>query len=207
MHFKHDRYCCGKQNKFGKAAYSDNFRPIETALIKTLLEDINDIYFSDISGKVIDSLIEKQLTKFQDNASSVNNQETLAKALDKLNVRKKKAINLLLDESIDKDAYDLLMKELNPQIDQLKSELNEFVEQDNITTVDRQELKAYIQSHLDPKQLLTELTPEIIARFIHKIIVKADGQLEVHYRTSKPSAFYISYNIKLDLTKNRQVNK
>ena len=24
------------------------------------------------------------------------------------------------------------------------------------------------------------------------IIVKADGQLEVHFRTSKPSAFYVS---------------
>lgn len=34
---------------------------------------------------------------------------------------KKKAVNLLLDESIDKDDYDLLMKELNPQIDQLKA--------------------------------------------------------------------------------------
>lgn len=54
---------------------------------------------------------------------------------------------------------------------------------------------------MNPKQLLTELTPDIIARLIHKITVKADGQLEVHYRTSKPSAFYVSTNIKLAIPK------
>ncbi|WP_393947808.1 hypothetical protein [Lysinibacillus sp. PWR01] len=54
---------------------------------------------------------------------------------------------------------------------------------------------------MNPKQLLTELTPTIIARFINKIIVKADGQLEVHYHTSKPSALYVSNNIKLDVPK------
>ena len=38
----------------------------------------------------------------------------------------------------------------------------------------------------------------ILARFIHKIVVKADG-IEVHYHTSIPSAFYVSLNIKLDV--------
>lgn len=46
---------------------------------------------------------------------------------------------------------------------------------------------------------LKELTPTILAQFIRKIIVKADGQLEVHYRTSKPSAFYVSTKIKIKL--------
>lgn len=46
-----------------------------------------------------------------------------------------------------------------------------------------------------------KLTPSILARFIHKITVKADGQLEVHYRTSKPSAFYVSTNSKLAIPK------
>lgn len=63
----------------------------------------------------------------------------------------------------------------------------------------KDELKTYILTQLNPKQPLTELTPTILARFIHKITVKADGQLEVHYRTSKPSAFYVSTNIKLDI--------
>lgn len=200
MHFKRDRYVCGKQNKFGKAACSDNFRPLESTLIKSLLDDINNIYFSCISEKTIDALLEKQLTNFEADRANESNKNNIALALDKLNKRKKKAIDLLLDESIDKDDYDLLMKELNPQIDQLRAELKTLVESDT-TTVDRQELKAYIQSQLNLKKLLTELTPSIIARFINKIIVKADGQLEVHYRTSRPSAFYVSSNIKLEIPK------
>lgn len=44
---------------------------------------------------------------------------------------------------------------------------------------------------MNPQKPLTELTPEILARFIRKIGVKADGQLEVHYCTSKPFAFYV----------------
>lgn len=200
MHFKRDRYVCGKQNKFGKAACSDNFRAIESKLIKALLNDINNIYFSTISEKTIDTLLEKQLTKFEADLADENRKDSISLALDKLTKRKKKAINLLLDESIDKDDYDLLMKELNPQIDQLKDELHALVESDT-TAVDRQQLKAYIQSQLNPKQVLTELTTTIIARFINKIIVKADGQLEVHYRTSKPSAFYVSTDIKLTIPK------
>jgi hypothetical protein len=66
--------------------------------------------------------------------------------------------------------------------------------------VSKDELKTYILSQLNPKQPLTELTRTILARFIHKITVKADG-LEVHYRTSKPSAFFVSANIKLDIPK------
>ena len=49
--------------------------------------------------------------------------------------------------------------------------------------------------------LTDKFTPTLLALFIHKIIVKADGQLKVHYRTSKPSAFYVSNNIKLDIPK------
>lgn len=54
---------------------------------------------------------------------------------------------------------------------------------------------------IQSKKPITELTKTILGRFIHKIIVKADGQLGVHYRTSKPSVFYVSANIKLDIPK------
>jgi len=61
--------------------------------------------------------------------------------------------------------------------------------------VDVANLKTYILNQSNLKQPLTELTPRILTRFIHKVTVKADGQLEAHYRTSKPSAFYVSTNI------------
>ena len=69
--------------------------------------------------------------------------------------------------------------------------------EDNNANLDVAELKTHILRQLNPKQPITELTPTII----HNITVKADGQLEVHYRTSKPSALYVLNNIKLDVPK------
>lgn len=63
------------------------------------------------------------------------------------------------------------------------------------------DLKEYVLKHLDMSEPLNELIPKILEKFIRKIIVKADGQLEGHYHTSKPSAFYVSINIKLDIPK------
>jgi hypothetical protein len=63
------------------------------------------------------------------------------------------------------------------------------------------DLKDYVLKHLKINEPITKLTPSILARFIKIIYVKADGQLEVHYRTSKPSVFYVSRNIKLDIPK------
>lgn len=39
MHFKRDRYVCGKQNKFSKKACPDNFRPKELLLSQVLLDE------------------------------------------------------------------------------------------------------------------------------------------------------------------------
>lgn len=102
---------------------------------------------------------------------------------------------MLLDDKIDQDSYDGVVAKLKPQIEQLIIKCNELQNEKTNTIVDVAELKAYILRQLNPKQLLTELTPEILARFNYKIIVKADGQLDVHYRTSKPSAFYININL------------
>jgi uncharacterized protein (DUF488 family) len=123
------------------------------------------------------------------------------KELTKLRMKKQKALDKLLDDLIEQEVYDELIAALNPKIEELVKKLNILIEDDNNTLVDVTKLKEYILQQLNPKQLITELTPTLLARFIHKIIVKADGKLEVHYRTSKPSAFYVSTNIKLEIPK------
>ncbi len=102
---------------------------------------------------------------------------------------------------IDQEAYDGLIANLNPQIDKLKAELIEIQIELKATNGNNNDLKDYVLNKLNLTEPLNELTPTILARLIRKIIVKADGQLEVHYRTSKPSAFYVSTNIKLDIPK------
>lgn len=102
------------------------------------------------------------------------------------------------------ESYDGLLENLNPKIDSLLMKLETFEQFTVEASATSEELKSYLLKQLNPKELLLELTPPILARFIHKIIVKADGQLEVHYRTSKPSAFYVSTNIQLPLPKKRR---
>lgn len=107
-----------------------------------------------------------------------------------MKARKQKALDMLLDEKIDQDAYDGLIMKLNPKIEQLVKKQEQLKSEASGMVVDEEELKAYILNQLNPKKPIKELTPTILARFIHKITVKADGQLEVHYHTSIPSALY-----------------
>ena len=199
MHFKRDRYVCGNQNKHGKKACPDNFRPIEKELIQVLLNDLNTIYFSNVSVASTEKLLDNNLKKL--NSKPVNNHEKLLKQLTSLRTKKQKALDLLLDDKINQDDYDGLVVILNPEIEKLVEQLNLLQYEESNMQVDVANLKAYILNQLNPIQPLTELTPTILVCFIHKITVKADGQLEVHYRTSKPSAFYVSTNIKLAILK------
>ncbi|MCY7716970.1 recombinase family protein [Bacillus altitudinis] len=199
MHFKRDRYVCGNQNKHGKKACPDNFRPIEKELVQVLLNDLNTIYFSNVSVASTEKLLDNNLKKL--NSKSVNNHEKLQKQLASLRTKKQKALDLLLDDKINQEDYDGLVATLNPEIEKLVEQLNLLQYEESNMQVDVANLKAYILNQLNPKRPLTDLTPTILARFIHKITAKADGQLEVHYRTSKPSAFYVSANIKLAIPK------
>lgn len=199
MHFKRDRYVCGNQNKHGKIACSDNFRPKEKELTQSLLQDINSLYFADFKKQRVEKLLDSKLNSFK--KKELSKEESLSIELEKLMQRKQKALEKLLDDKIDQEAYDGLIANLNPQIDRLKDELNELQSELKATNSNIDDLKNYVLEHLDLSEPLKELTPTILAQFIRKIIIKADGQLEVYYRTSKPSAFYVSINIKLAIPK------
>lgn len=165
------------------------------------MDDLNQLYFSNISKAATEKLLVARTKKELAKAKSLSNSDVIQVELDSLKARKQKALDMLLDEKIDQDAYDGLIMKLNPKIEQLVKKLENLKSEASGMVVDEEELKAYILSQLNPKKPIKELTPTILVRFIHKITVKADGQLEVHYRTSKPSAFYVSTNIKLDIPK------
>jgi site-specific DNA recombinase len=105
-----------------------------------------------------------------------------------LKSKKQKAVGLLVDEVIPKEAYDEYIVNLNKQI--------------HILTMNVQELETYLQTKDDEtslyelkKQLevfveFEELTPELLHRLIEKIEIKADGKAKVHYRASASSAYF-----------------
>lgn len=86
MHFKRDCYVCGNQNKHGKKACPDNFRPIEKELVQVLLNDLNTIYFSNVSVASTEKLLDNNLKKL--NSKPVNNHEKLQKQLASLRTKK-----------------------------------------------------------------------------------------------------------------------
>lgn len=121
MHFKRDCYTCRHQNKHGKIACSDNFRPIEKELINTLLQDINSLYFADLKQLKLEKLLDSKINSLKKNTFS--KEVSISNELEKLTQRKQKALEKLLDDKIDQDVYDGLIATLNPQINQLKDEL------------------------------------------------------------------------------------
>ncbi|KGR86971.1 hypothetical protein [Lysinibacillus odysseyi] len=86
---------------------------------------------------------------------------------------------------------------LSPFLYARTQQLNDLELEASTTNGSIAELKEYELRQLKINEPITKITPSILARFIKVIKVKADGQLEVHYRTSKPSAFYVSINIKI----------
>ncbi|WP_226001524.1 hypothetical protein [Paenibacillus sp. BJ-4] len=102
----------------------------------------------------------------------MNNHEKLQKQLASLRTKKQKALDLLLDDKINQEDYDGLVVILNPEIEKLVEQVNLLQYEESNMQVDIANLKAYILNQLNPKQPLTELTPTILVRFIHKITVK-----------------------------------
>ncbi|WP_336046150.1 recombinase family protein [Solibacillus ferritrahens] len=189
MQFKRDRYVCGKQNKHGKVACSENFRPKEKDLIQSLLNDINSLYFSHLTASDVEKLVVSKLEKIKQQVSPIKKLQT---EIANLKEKKIKALDKLVSDKIDQDTYDGLIAKINPVIVTLTQQLNDFELEASSTNGSVDDLKKYILKHLKINEPITEITPSILARFIKVIKVKADGQLEVHYRTSKPSAFYVS---------------
>lgn len=90
---------------------------------------------------------------------------------------------------------------LSPFLYALTQQLNDLELEASTTNDSIAELKEYELRQLKINEPITKITPSILAHFIKVIKVKVDGQVEVHYRTSKPSAFYVSTNIKLNTLK------
>lgn len=153
--------------------------------------DLNTLYFDASSQRILNNRENNYSADIED----LHNQLISHRA------KKQKALDMLLDDKIDQEAYDTVVGTINPKIELLVKQLSLLQYEENNSNVGVEELRIYISRQINPKEPITDLSTNILARLVHKIIVKADGQLEVHYRTSKPSAFYVSTNIKLAIPK------
>jgi site-specific DNA recombinase len=191
MHYKANSkgYICGNYNKHGAKACS-NHLVREADLHSVILQDFKTLVSSLNNDSVIRSL-EAKLRKQKQQAQKQI--KSLSKELEHLKSKKKKTLNLLVDDIISKEDYDEYINDINKQIDDLSLIITQTESSLHITDDELaiQELKQSLEVFMDFK----ELTPEILHRLIDRIEIKADGSPRIFYRFSNPSAYSLILSI------------
>lgn len=178
MHFKKNRrgYVCGSFNKFGKKACTDHI--VREAELSDLI--LNDIREFILSVKTTDLFEEFKLSldKFASAQKSTlirHNSE-----LESLLSRKSKALNKLLDDIIDKDDYDYIVKDINLKVEDLKAKISEINK--NLDKIKNNFILNEVSKIKKEAIVPTELTPEILHRFVKRIEITKSGDAKVFYR-------------------------
>lgn len=178
MHFKKNRrgYVCGSFNKFGKKACSDHIVR-EAELSNLILNDIKDFILSVKTTDLFDEF-KFSLDKLASTQKSILNRYN--SELESLSSRKSKALNKLLDDIIDKSDYDYIVRDINSKIEDLKvkiSEVNNSLDKLKSNFILNEIAKIKKESIVP-----TELTPELLHRFVKRIEITESGDAKVFYR-------------------------
>ena len=178
MHFKKNRkgYVCGTSVKLGKNVCSDHLIKEDT-LSDVILKELNSFISSyqsiDIS-KELKETYKKKVFKFESTIKSTE------KKLIKLQERKYKAINRLLDETISRNEYDNLIAIYNKEKEILSNQIKALKSSLEILTSPSTLEKIASFKKTDSK--INELTPEILNKFIEKIEIYENDSLKIHFR-------------------------
>ncbi|WP_286230564.1 recombinase family protein [Neobacillus mesonae] len=187
MHYKKNcrGYICGNYNKHGLKACGDHLVR-EADLKLAILNDLKNLASILDNQEILQTLETKVIQQKKNSEKQII---ALEKELDILKQKKKKSLNLFIDEKISKADYDEFvsdmndtMKSLSSKIEQLKLSLE--AKNDEIAI---NEVKQQLDTFID----FNELTSEILHRFIEKIEIKADGSPRIFYRFSSSSAYYL----------------
>ncbi|MFJ5622950.1 recombinase family protein [Peribacillus loiseleuriae] len=191
MHYKANSkgYICGNYNKHGAKACS-NHLVRESDLHFAIFQDLKTL----VSALNNDSVMHSLEAKLRNHKQRAKKQvKSLTTEIDLLKLKKKKTLNLLVDDVISKEEYDEFIHDINKQISDLslviqQSETSLQTTEDEIAI---QELKQSLEAFMDFK----ELTPEILHRLIERIEIKADGSPRIFYRFSDPTAYSLINSI------------
>ncbi|MCB2298889.1 recombinase family protein [Clostridium tagluense] len=189
MHFKKNRrgYICGNFNKHGKKACTDHI-VIETDLANAILTDIK-FMLSNIKNEKVIADIEKKV--IAEKKKLEKEFKSYSKDMGDLKIQKNKATSKFINDEISKSDYDTFKSEIDIKIKELSEK--------------EQKYKAYIAEKYDASLLseleelkekvidLKVLTPELLNRFVGRIIIKTDGTPKVFYRFSESSIYFSAF--------------
>lgn len=186
MHFKRNRkgYVCGSFDKWGKVA-------CESHIVRELnLIEIISNEFKNISSaidnidyiKKIQKSFEKDIKKKEKLLNQYNNKITECKLL------KNEALKSFYKKETTKEDYDFFIQNTNIEINQFNNTIKtlEFELSKHKDTANLSKLKD-LQNHIKD---FSELTPELLNRFIEKIEIKKDGSPKIYYRFSDASIYF-----------------
>jgi hypothetical protein len=149
----------------------------EKVLIGVILDDIRNMADTLNEKEVMGRLEVKTLQARKQSEKQI---QSLQRRIEKLKEQKTGLIRLLASGTIDETDYKEATESGNAELCSLQDQLKGFQSlQANSSTGEsivrlKKELKHFMK--------LDELTPEMVHRFIDKILVQADGSVNIHYK-------------------------
>ena len=164
---------------------------VNEKVLTLALHDILTVFLrrakDDLVGEILESV-----KKLQSGKSSEKQLQKLRANLDKLNERKSRLLDVLLDGVITKDEYNKKHKELCDQIDEIQKKIKECSNDDKVKTETAAlyEFKRSVEEMASLKD--EEINEQLYARVTEKIIVHPENVLEFRLRFY-PAPIFLQY--------------
>lgn len=186
MHFKKNRkgYICGSFNRHGLKACSSHIVR-EKELVDLIITDLKAM-LSTIENKKLLNELQKNVDIKKKRLE--NEAKRFSREIEKLNIRKSKALTKFINDDISKEDYNTFISMINDNINELTKKQKEY--DSLISEKFNTDILNELYSLKDTIINLNELTPEILNRLIERIEIKADGTPKIFYRFSESSIYF-----------------
>jgi len=169
-------YVCGNYAKYGNEICTSHAIK-EQFLIETVLEDLRDMYDSLDHPNLEEHITSKIQTSMNSNKKKLSYINNQIKNQMKI---KSNALQKFVIEDISKEDYDELVSMIQDKLTQLevekldiKKKMTEHFSRDNVSAI-KEQLKKFLNFNI--------LTTEVLLRFIEKIDVFENKNIEIHYK-------------------------
>lgn len=185
MHYKKNSrgYICGNYNKHGSKACSNHL--VREADLQLTISNELKMFSSTLNEQDISLKIE---TKMQQQMQTSKKQiTTFSDELERLKRKKKKILDLLVEDKILKEDYDDFTIDINKEINDVSSTIKHL--ESSLQIKESESMLKELKKQLDAFISFQELTPEILHRLIDRIEIKEDGTARIFYRFSLSPTF------------------
>ncbi|MFS0779271.1 recombinase family protein [Neobacillus sp. 3P2-tot-E-2] len=175
-------YVCGRYRKHGvRACTSHSVK--ENYIKETVLDDLRKIISASVDEEGLLKKVKPKIKKQEQMLSKeIEKKENKISELKKEN---KKFLKLLANEVIEKLDYDEAVNENRSEIKKLQSDIlqkKEMLKQYTKSTEMLQKVQKELKKVID----INDITPELLHKLMHKIEVKENKDIIIHYRFSNP---------------------